>query len=129
MTEFAAAGINKVYYGERINDRCKVYITTRQNTEAGPLLGTVELPFIGRHSPDGFEWGYGGSGPAELALAILTDLLGKKPPHLMYHSFKIAIIAHLDRYQWYITDHAVTSWVKDFEAREAAAGRAIHDGK
>lgn len=23
------------------------------------------------HSPDGFEWGYGGSGPADLALNIL----------------------------------------------------------
>jgi len=23
------------------------------------------------HSPDGFSWGYGGSGPAQLALAIL----------------------------------------------------------
>jgi len=25
------------------------------------------------HSPDGFEWGYHGSGPAQLALAILYD--------------------------------------------------------
>jgi len=25
------------------------------------------------HSPDGFEWGYGGSGPAQLALGILLD--------------------------------------------------------
>lgn len=24
------------------------------------------------HSPDGFSWGYGGSGPAQLALAILA---------------------------------------------------------
>ncbi|HXR05085.1 MAG TPA: DUF6166 domain-containing protein [Verrucomicrobiae bacterium] len=28
------------------------------------------------HSPTGFEWGYGGSGPAQLALAILADHLG-----------------------------------------------------
>ena len=25
------------------------------------------------HSPDGFNWGYGGSGPAQLALALLLD--------------------------------------------------------
>jgi len=25
------------------------------------------------HSPDGFEWGYGGSGPAQLALALVAD--------------------------------------------------------
>ena len=26
------------------------------------------------HSPDGFDWGYGGSGPAQLALAICIEL-------------------------------------------------------
>ncbi len=26
---------------------------------------------VRNHSPSGFEWGYGGSGPAQLALAIL----------------------------------------------------------
>lgn len=31
------------------------------------------------HSPTGFEWGYGGSGPAQLALAILLDALGRGP--------------------------------------------------
>lgn len=25
------------------------------------------------HSPDGFNWGYGGSGPAQLALAVLLE--------------------------------------------------------
>jgi hypothetical protein len=29
---------------------------------------------IQSHSPDGFEWGYGGSGPAQAALAILQFL-------------------------------------------------------
>jgi hypothetical protein len=28
-----------------------------------------------RHSPDGFEWGYGGSGPSQLALALCADAL------------------------------------------------------
>lgn len=28
------------------------------------------------HSPDGFAWGYGGSGPAQLALAILMRVTG-----------------------------------------------------
>ena len=27
------------------------------------------------HSPTGFEWGYGGSGPAQLALALASDAL------------------------------------------------------
>jgi hypothetical protein len=35
------------------------------------------LPHIFIHSKDGFEWGYGGSGPADLALAILAHHLGE----------------------------------------------------
>jgi len=34
---------------------------------------------IRKHS-DGFEWNYSGSGPAQLALAILADFIGPKPP-------------------------------------------------
>ena len=30
---------------------------------------------IVNHSPDGFNWGYGGSGPSQLAFAIMSDLL------------------------------------------------------
>jgi len=29
---------------------------------------------VRNHSPDGFAWGYGGSGPAQLALAICLKL-------------------------------------------------------
>lgn len=31
------------------------------------------------HSPTGFGWGYGGSGPADLALSILADTLCERP--------------------------------------------------
>ena len=33
---------------------------------------------IRNHSPDGFNWGYGGSGPAQLSLAICLSLYGEK---------------------------------------------------
>ena len=29
---------------------------------------------IAKHSPDGFQWGYSGSGPAQLAAAILYEI-------------------------------------------------------
>ena len=39
---------------------------------------TANVPHaIVRHSPTGFEWGYGGSGPAELALNILAAIVGR----------------------------------------------------
>lgn len=44
------------------------------------------------HSPDGFNWGYGGSGPAQLALAIMLELTGKPNG---YQRFKFNVIAGL----------------------------------
>ena len=48
------------------------------------------------HSPTGFEWGYGGSGPAQLSLAILADYLGDDQMALdLYQDFKWDIVAQL----------------------------------
>ena len=44
------------------------------------------------HSPDGFSWGYEGSGPAQLALAIMLELTGKSDE---YQDFKRSVIAKL----------------------------------
>src|SRR5262252_67895 len=64
-----------VYRGrcDRSADRC--IITVYRSLRIG---GTriYELPArndVMNHSPDGFSWGYQGSGPAQAALAILLD--------------------------------------------------------
>lgn len=44
----------------------------------GVRLDPAESLSIRRHSPTGFSWGYGGSGPAQLALAILLHVLGRR---------------------------------------------------
>lgn len=49
------------------------------------------------HSPTGFCWGYNGSGPAQLALAILLDYLGDRERALsLYQEFKSDVISGLD---------------------------------
>lgn len=46
------------------------------------------------HSPDGFAWGYGGSGPAQLALALLADATGDDElAQRHYQDFKFAVVA------------------------------------
>lgn len=40
-----------------------------------PTHTTRPLPHIAHHSPTGFEMGYAGSGPADLALALLAENL------------------------------------------------------
>src|SRR3989442_957585 len=51
-----------------------------------------------RHSPDGFQWGYSGSGPAQLALALLADALADDAiAQALYQEFKREFVA---RWQW-----------------------------
>ena len=50
---------------------------------------------LGDPSPDGFNWGYGGSGPAELARAILPKLCPKEIALFHYGLFKREVIARL----------------------------------
>lgn len=46
------------------------------------------------HSPDGFEWGYGGSGPAQLALALVADATGDDDlAQRVYQDFKFRFVA------------------------------------
>lgn len=56
------------------------------------------------HSPSGFEWGYGGSGPAQLALAILADYLADNDRALeLYQNFKRAVVSVLPWKRWKLT--------------------------
>lgn len=49
---------------------------------------------LANHSPTGFEFGYTGSGPHQLALAILLDFLeDKKRAMTLYHAFTFDVIA------------------------------------
>ena len=78
------------------------------------------------HSPTGFEWGYCGSGPAQLALAILADHLADDRQALdMYQRFKWAVIAELPRKQgWTLTSLVIDQIlqnIRNYEAEGAVA--------
>lgn len=47
---------------------------------------------IRNHSPDGFNWGYGGSGPAQLSLAILMKYLPVEYALELYQDFKFSVV-------------------------------------
>lgn len=98
----------------------KVYRGFR--TSAGGQLVTVDGEVLAErldlfnHSPDGFEWGYMGSGPAQLALAILADYLGDQDPAgeaVQFHqAFKSDMIAVLPvGIDWEITEDQVKKWL------------------
>lgn len=75
------------------------------------------------HSPTGFAWGYPGSGPAQLALAILCHALNSdERATALYQEFKDAMIAPLGRaHAWHLTTGDVLGWVLKHPTTSAIA--------
>ncbi|KPN29414.1 hypothetical protein SY89_00127 [Halolamina pelagica] len=70
------------------------------------------------HSPSGFEWGYGGSGPAQLALAILLDYTDdQEVAQSHYQAFKCEIVSQLACTRgdgmWTLTAGKIEQWLPD----------------
>ena len=78
---------------------------------------TANVPHaIVLHSPTGFEWGYGGSGPADLALNILYAVTGNKELALRhYQEFKWAFIAGMPKEGGTIRREDILAWLKERE--------------
>lgn len=64
-----------------------------------------------RHSPTGMNWGYGGSGPADLALSLLVECIGLEYAERLYQDFKWEFVAQW-KDDWTITDEEIHSWTK-----------------
>jgi hypothetical protein len=83
-------------------------------------MGEPQLPLDPRHglcnhSPDGFSWGYNGSGPAQLAFALVYDATGDLNfTRHVYQQFKSLIVANLDQDKdWYMSAQIVRAIAKD----------------
>lgn len=65
------------------------------------------------HSPDGFNWGYLGSGPSQLALALLLYYLNDEKIALQwYQSFKNEIVASLPQADFTMEESVILDWIK-----------------
>lgn len=64
------------------------------------------------HSPTGFEWGYSGSGPAQLAYAMLRYTSGARGTALhFYQLFKSEVICRLNRDAFILPVATVSKWL------------------
>jgi hypothetical protein len=71
------------------------------------------------HSPTGFEWGYCGSGPAQLALALLADHLADDRQALdIYQRFKWALVAELPKKGWTLTSREIDQSLERIRRQE-----------
>src|SRR5438046_6182019 len=97
----------------------KTYEGCRQGYAVDVTVNSVPLNprlDLWNHSPTGFEWGYCGSGPAQLALALLADHLGDHQAVALHQDFKQAVIAHLDQRGWTLTSEQIRAAIDSLRA-------------
>lgn len=118
------------------------------STAMGPFAFVVEneagvqypLKHFVLHSPTGMSFGYGGSGPADLALSILADALDEDPSSkelyngqfkdgrqvrclALHQGFKWGFVAKWPQAQpWEITHDEIMDWVAKKEAEGSSFG-------
>lgn len=79
------------------------------------------LRHLVHHSPTGIEWGYGGSGPSDLARSIVGDLLGRTDPNpAVYQQLKWDYLVELPTEGGAITEQQVREVIAGVEKEMAA---------
>ena len=90
-----------------------VRVTVYRDDGVGGKIHLGPLRHLVQHSR-GFEWGYGGSGPSDLARSIVGDLLGQRDPHPVdYQRVKRALVATLPERGGEITEDQVLELLFD----------------
>lgn len=99
-------------------------MVNKRNVYAGPAGSSAvtcngqQLPLyshVFNHSPSGFRWGYGGSGPAQLALAIMCHEFGEdlNQHPASYQNLKWDIISHLPTSSpWVLYSEDLIAWAE-----------------
>lgn len=98
-----------VYTGKNVRDY-HVY-------KNGEVFDPAPSLKIRNHSPTGFAWGYWGSGPAQLSLAILLEEFNAEVAQRHYQTFKEKVVGNLpnkDGDEWTLTSDQVYAWMSHF---------------
>jgi len=110
----------------------KVYKGWRDGAIVHVAVNGIPLIHIPYHSPDGFEWGYGGSGPADLSLSMLADYFEEQDELLdflakrqlqtstrcwkLYPAFKSDVVASFPKDRWTLPSAAIDYWVARYRS-------------
>ena len=100
----------RTYLGRRLEDG-SADVRVAVGGKTAPLAPRLDLF---NHSPTGLNWGYGGSGPAQLALALLANALADDHLAVQLHqAFKWYWVARLPREQdWRLTQPELEELVR-----------------
>ena len=103
------------YIGERTPDGCQVVVIDPARPDEARLLNPRYD--LRNHSPDGYNFGYNGSGPAQLSLALLADALGDdRRAQSVYQEFKFKVIGRLQGDRFELTDDQIKATVAELDA-------------
>ncbi len=105
---------------EKPRSRSTAYRGRRLDAEALPDRRppdgqSTSLPLrlhLANHSPTGAEWGCQGSGPAQTALAVLSDFTQDDSyPLAHYQDFKRDQVAFFPYWGWHISPEDLQRWI------------------
>ncbi len=116
--------MNKTYKGSRFAHDAlenKIWVQRGPGRPMEELLPHRSLT-VHSASPTGFEWGYRGSGPYQLALALLLEHGVPDAEALVMAGDFLSVVAGFPREDWLITDDEIGMHVKRYRAKEASRG-------
>lgn len=99
--------IMPIYRGYRYQEAGELVVT-----KDGETLSPKPSQKLWDHSPDGFQWGYAGSGPAQLALALLFDVTGDPEVSVRLH-----FVAGWGE-KWEISADEIKTWIEKAKVLE-----------
>ncbi len=93
--------------------------------------GGAPLHHVVRHSPTGIEWGYGGSGPSDLALSVLTAVASADAAERHYRALVAEVVSRAPKSGGVLRAAHLRAWLCSQEAasqevaqNEPTSGRA-----
>ena len=105
--------MERVFKGRKTETDRIVEVEQNGSVALLPLEPSLE---IANHSPDGFNWGYNGSGTTQLALGILYEVTGDAELARNYYQFFKS--DHVSRWGevWEMSESEVRRWLRDVGA-------------
>jgi Family of unknown function (DUF6166) len=100
----------KFYHGRRTDHGCAVDVE-----EEGECTSLHPRCDLRRHASE-FHWGYGGSGSAQLALALAADVLGDDDrAQAVYQKLKTRLVGRLPHEEWVLSESQIRSAIEAIE--------------
>ena len=100
--------MDRIFRGKRVEDIRLVEVVQDERVVLLPLKPSLQ---IAEHSPEGFNWGYERSGPAQLTLGILYEVTGNVALSREYYPlFKIDHVSQWSEH-WEMRESEVLEWL------------------